>query len=109
MRDLHGGCFQGVAWLCGLAQPVQVRGSGDPKRQLAEAVRQRVAGVAALDVRPAVVAVVGVDQPVAVEHQKSVYAQVAAVPADLDVAVKLATAPGCKVRSPRCCRPSRSR
>jgi hypothetical protein len=50
-------------------------------------VRQLVAGVDALEVRRAVDVVARVDQPVRVEHHDGVHAQLAAAPADLDVAV----------------------
>jgi hypothetical protein len=54
---------------------------------VADEVRQLVAGVQALEVRRAVDVVVGVDQPVGVEHHDGVHAQLAAAAGDLAVAV----------------------
>ena len=58
----------------------------DLARQVAEEVRQLVAGVVALEVRRAVDVVTGADQPVAVEDHEAVDAQRAATAADLQVA-----------------------
>ena len=55
--------------------------------QVADEVRQLVAGVHALEVRRAVQVVLAVDEPVHVEHHDGVHTQRAAAAADLDVAV----------------------
>lgn len=80
-------CFHAllVAHLCQNAPQLGVAREGE--RQVADEVRQLVAGVHALPVRRAVEVVVGVDQPVRVEHHQRVDAQFAAAAADLAVAV----------------------
>ena len=61
----------------------QRRVAGAFERQVGDEVRQLVAGVHALEVRRAVDVVVGVDQPVRVEHHQRVHARLAAAAPDL--------------------------
>jgi hypothetical protein len=68
-------------------QLAQIRVARELEGHVADEVRQLVAGVQALEVRRAVDVVVGVDQPVRVEHHDGVHPKLAAAPADLDVAV----------------------
>ncbi len=65
----------------------ELRIARDLVGQVADEVRQLVAGVGALEVRRAVDVVVGVDQPVRVEHDDRVDAELAAAAADLPVPV----------------------
>jgi hypothetical protein len=57
------------------------------KRHVADEVRQLVAGVDALEVRPAIDVVAGIDQPVCVKHHQRVHAHGPAAAADFVVAV----------------------
>ncbi|MNH19448.1 hypothetical protein D3C79_791860 [compost metagenome] len=56
--------------------------AGEGVGHVADEVRQFVAGVHALEMRPAQHVVVGVDQPVGVEHDDGVHAQLTATAAD---------------------------
>ncbi len=68
-------------------QLAQRRVAGEFERQVADEVRQFVAGVDAFEVRRAVEVVAGVDEPVGVEDDEGVHAQGFAAAGDFVVAV----------------------
>jgi hypothetical protein len=65
-------------------QLAQRRVARELEAHVADEVRQLVAGVQALEVRRAVDVVVGVDEPVRVEHHDRVHPRSAATPVNLD-------------------------
>ncbi|MCY1368514.1 hypothetical protein D9M69_554990 [compost metagenome] len=81
----HGLYAEAVAFLG--QQAAQFGVAGELVLHVADEVRQLVAGVQALEVRAAVDVVVGVDQPVGVEHHDGVHVQFAAAAADFYVPV----------------------
>ena len=82
-----GQCFHAMFHAHLGQQLAQFGVAGALERHVGNEVRQLVAGVAAFEVRRAVDVVVGVDQPVGVEHHDGVHAQFAAAAADFLVAV----------------------
>jgi len=96
----HQGAVLGVQRGGVVGQGLDTQVVGHPGQQLAERrvarrlerhvgdeVRQLVAGVGALEVRRAVDVVVGIDQPVGVEHHQRVHAECTAAAADLGMPV----------------------